>query len=385
MDENKSFDKYKTILRDIWGEDIEIQNMRYNNVIGALSDDSNFETFNTYFIDRLKRIHNEYPTEEILTKMKSVANNSWEGAYSELAVYDWILSQKRFGKIPLEFDIRMDSSESFAGGFGKPDFDTDGYIPNTLFFDVKALVSNESKFLDNVIDKANAINPLISYSFYDVQSAKFIESSSTGQNGLFKDLLSELNGYLSKNTNQSYESKFVKGLNIDIVYGKHSTAISTLNPYYSAMMDAQKIFRYATKFTKSTPFVLFVVWFPWFNREISSFCDFNKTYYRSLARRVFCQYIDSDLLFKNVVNEYTGSETIYDVTKKLSAIIFLEDHSIQYEINDETYKNVDCESKIGAYVYLNPNADNPIKKHVKKYRSLISGVCDYDDFEFDNY
>lgn len=69
--------------------------------------------------------------------------------------------------------------------------------------------------------------------------------------------------------------------------------------------------------------------------------------------------------------------TVYSVSKKLSGIIFLEDHSItSYDEFNEIYS---------AYVYLNPNADNSVAKAAFNHYLLSLPRIEYDDFEFDNY
>ena len=106
--EDRAVQCYEKLLSEITGQDIHIKEGRYNNVIGALASNY-FAQFENNFkarITRLNDIENEH--EAFVEKAKCIANNSWDGAYSELAVYDWLASDIDFPVKDKEFDVKLD-------------------------------------------------------------------------------------------------------------------------------------------------------------------------------------------------------------------------------------------------------------------------------------
>ena len=149
------------------------------------------------------------------------------------------------------------------------------------------------------------------------------------------------------------------------------------NPYHHAQASHKLAFKHSKKYVETKPFLLLFVVFPWFNGLISNFGDSNRIFYRSFSRRVFCGYMRCGTLFKTFEPNFNSDLTVYSVSKKLSGLIFLEDHSITSP--DESNK------PYSAYAYLNPNADNPVAKSAFRDYLLSLPQIEYDDFEFDNY
>ena len=139
--------------------------------------------------------------------------------------------------------------------------------------------------------------------------------------------------------------------------------------------------QHANKFVLSRPFFLTFVVFPWFNNVITDFCGQNRTFYRSLARRTFCQYSRDRTLFSTLLKKYTkkkyaGKEKVHEVMKELGGILFLEDECITNDSSDSTVK---------AYYYENPNAKHPVMTGVMQDYLIDCVSGEIDDFRYDNY
>ena len=166
---------------------------------------------------------------------------------------------------------------------GKQGGDVDGWIEELgLYYDVKSLHDNTSEFIEKVIDHTLDIcypnqqkRPLIVPSFYTNSSTRFISETAEGNENLFKKMVDELSfGICCKS--KRVKSLF-EGLEYNISYDV-GIGMKSLEPYHRASVDYRKILSYSYKFTKNKPFVLFLVSFPWFNREINNFSDFNIQY-----------------------------------------------------------------------------------------------------------
>ena len=172
-------------------------------------------------------------------------------------------------------------------------------------------------------------------------------------------------------------TSIVDGLKILLGWnGGVLTAESTYSPYKHAKELHRLPMQHAKKFVLSRPFFLTFVVFPWFNNVITDFCGQNRIFYRSLARRAFCQYSSDSTLFSALFKKYTGTEKVHEVMKELGGILFLEDECISNDSSDSTVK---------AYYYENPNAKHPVMTDIMQdyLFGCVSG--DIDDFRYDNY
>ncbi len=102
--------------------------------------------------------------------------------------------------------------------------------------------------------------------------------------------------------------------------------------------------------------------FPWFNGIINNFNNSNRIFYRSFSRRVFCQHKHDKTQYKVLKPDFNSNLTIHSVSKKLSGIIFLEDHSI----TSTKYRKPS--NQYSAFIYLNPE----VWTHLIKGRVVMS-------------
>lgn len=358
----------------------------YNHVIGALNNPTEYNDFTVNFISRLKRLKTIYSTHpSYLTEIKVQVNEiasvkNWEGAFAELAAYDHlnsdILNHKTYIHNPIQPNITLPNTKSFALELGKNATNLDGFVEDRLlYFDVKCLKDNVTEILTGIYNdlkthlRTNDIHITAEHeldiSYYDFQKKR-------------TQLLNELKEELNTTTKKTFlKSNVVSQLSYRILWGGGVlTAERSYHPFSHAKNYHKTIFNYANKFIKDKSTVIVLVVFPWYNLVISDFANSNVRFYRALARRVFCQYIHDTTKFKTFNSSFTGEHTIFEVSKYLSGIIFLEDNTILSKEPNKT--------NVKSFVYLNPNAVKPL---TSSSRDFIMGLhnTEYDDFKYDNY
>jgi len=110
----------------------------YNHVIGALNNPTEYKDFTANFTSRLERLkiiystHSSYLT-EIIVQVNEVASvKNWEGAFAELAAYDHlnsdILNHKTYIHNPIQPNITLPNTKSFALELGKSATNLDGFV-----------------------------------------------------------------------------------------------------------------------------------------------------------------------------------------------------------------------------------------------------------------
>lgn len=375
---------YQSFIDDIFGKnEIRIKPDITNNIIGTLRYPNEYEKFKNNFKTRLIRLKSFFEKtpqyDELKNQVALIANDkNWKGAYAELTAYD-IFSR---ADLPIELNKTLPVNVSFAQEMGNKETNEDGYVPDiNLYFDVKILSDTIGTILKGIIKNAIAsskqqysCNILTEYPLDDK------EEKYSGDNR--KKLFEELKDFLIENNtikedDRVLHSKIVEHLSYKIHWGGGiNTSISSYNPYHHAFEDRNLIFkRYTKKFLKHEPFILVMVNFPWYNQKINSFIGFDKIYYRSLARRTFCEHLKDSELMKNIVPDFKGTETIFDVSKHLTGIIFIDDNIIK-------------EDSYSCSVYLNPNAINRNNLIPDYLQNIVKGGDQrsiYDDLKYDNY
>lgn len=359
----------------------------YNHVIGALNNPTEYKDFTANFISRLERLKKIYSTHsiyltEIIVQVNEVASvKNWEGAFAELSAYDHlnsdILNHKTYRHNPIQPNITLPNTKSFALELGKSATNLDGFVEDKpLYFDVKCLKDNVTEILTGIYNdlKTHLGNTDIhitaehelNISYDDFQKKRAL---------LLNELKTELNTTTKKTC---LKSNVVPNLSYRIMWGGGVlTAERSYHPFSHAKTYHKTIFNYANKFIKDEPTVIVLVVFPWYNLVVSDFANSNIRFYRALARRVFCQYINDSTKFKDFNSSFKGEQTIFEVSKHLSGIIFLEDNTILSKEPDKT--------NVKSFVYLNPNAVKPLTRSLAS--DFIMGLhnSEYDDFEYDNY
>ena len=352
-------------------------------IVQALSDTTaSFKTFQVNFRDRLSRLgsaYEDHPScESLLTQVKEVGDpNNWQGAAAELAAIDFFCRDRDWLDEAPHLDVSLPAAESLACKFKMQQANLDLHFQEfDVYTDVKVLKDNVTEVIDGVLDEIwPSGKPMV---LPEYPSDLDVKDVGENRNALVKHLRAQL-AALGKPTVVDCTS-IVDDLRFRLEWTCGPLfAESSYSPYRHAMELHRLPMHHAKKFTLARPFFLTFVVFPWFNSVITDFCDGNRTFYRSLARRVFCQYRSDPTLFSALYKKYTGAETVHEVMKELGGILFLEDRSISSESSDSTVK---------AYYYGNPNANRPVMGGLMEdyLTGLIGSVRgEIDDFRYDNY
>lgn len=416
---------YSNILESIFGigaTAFDVSKDTTNNLIGALNHPEEYEVFKANFTKRLKRLNDRYRThpeqlKEIIIQANLIADNkNWEGAYAELATYD-ILNKSTLLMHPVEPNVDIDKNRTFALELGKSESNLDGLIRDIgVYFDVKCFKDNVSEILKGIYREINIFFGIkyihiseeyaldVPYDDFQLNRANLKDELKTGlwsilDNAIisfrekhcisiscenFKDVIKTLSPELKEELLSAIRAIETSHINSKIINLSYKilwdrgvmSAMRTYHPFRHALNYHKIVFNYANKFIKDRPSLIVFVTFPWYNQVLLNFDEGNKMLYRSLARRVFCQYINDSTAFSVFNSKFKGKQTTFEVTNNLSGIIFLEDNCIKGEDPDST--------NVNTYVYLNPNSINPIGSFACDYIHSL-GLNDFDDFEYDNY
>lgn len=381
-----SYQLYQDFADKIFGVGkINIKSNNDNNVIGTLKYADDYLVFKKNFGNRLIRLRDRYSGtpfyKDLLDTVALIADEkNWEGAYAELAAYD-IMSNDYLPDI-IELNKTLPVADSFSGELGGKETNEDGFIKEyDLYFDVKILADTVGGILKGIID--DAIRQANQEKICDILPEYLLDDDEQDYQTNRRKLMEELRDFLIANKpsdnkgKKCFHSSILPQLAYRINWGRGiNSAIGEYNPYRHAEECKHLIFkRYTKKFLKKKPFFLVLVNFPWYNGRIHSFANADEVFYRSLARRTFCEYKNLPTTMASIVNKFSGSESVYEVSRYLSGIIYLDDHIIK-------------EDKYTCHIYTNPNAINWIRYGRSYLEQIVAGGDSrslFDDMIHDNY
>lgn len=376
--------KFNELMTEIFGtdwKDVKTDGST-NNFIGALNDPSNYDFFKSCFttmVTDLKELYkgNIEETRKLINTIREVSNvKNCCGAYAELCALH-LLNLSDFPRITT--DNSLPASESFASALGHTsETNMDGYISDiNLYFDTKAFRDTITPMLKNVTDIAltqlkdskildTDTQLSIQYQFPYSESEEFVKQN-------FDKLVQEFTSNFKKGT-KNISSDLIPNLTYILNWGGVTSSVSSYSPFERAEKLVEPFFvRYADKFLLNKPFMLVMVNHPWFNQIDSDSFSYNEILYRALSRRIFMQFRYDNKKMSEIYSKFQGNDTIDNVSKCLSAIMFIDVHSA-----------VDKGCTYKWYIYANPRANNPTS--LFPYFDLLrNGKGHIDDFLHDNY
>lgn len=395
-DEMNAVENIEHLVKKYFNEDVSICDKTIsNNCIGALVYEDNYGEFKRNFEERLSRIAGKITDssqrKEIVDKIKNLAERTgykWSGPYSELVALDFFLSSDYIANH--HFVNRLETSQypdSLAARNKRQNIDMDFSFElktNKYYTDVKSLIPTQIEIFDMIIDNVmkKFSNKKILVGVDDLKPESIIDFQKVVQNE--KAAIEEelLKGIHSSENSVIYTSQEGTQYVFRISYNGLLTTMQSKSPYELARFDKYKYLNYYNKLLDKDYSLLTFVVNPWFNRQITDFCDFNELYYRSVCRRVFMEFKDNNspayTFFDNVKDE---TITISDISRSIAGILFIEDKSVKKEKDGLLYR---------SYLYLNPNYKNkdPLKEHdfssAFSYSSFAQ-MIKIDDFQDDNY
>ena len=380
-------ENYKDLVDKIFGDGAATFNMnstKTNHIVQALNSTDNFFDFQRNFESRLVRLNYIYSSnninrQKLIDQVNQIASSkNWEGAFAELTAYDCLNQELTKGQVYLlnqiEIDKTIENHKTFAYELGKKEANLDGYYDEfDVYFDVKCFKDNVKEILERIfelIKKEVALNFHIDASYTRDIPYKIFQNSRTSLHNELKNKINEGVSYI--------KSDVIQGLEYRLLWDK---GVMTTFGSYNAFRHAEKyhrtIFNYADKFVKSSPSFIVLVIFPWFNNLVLNFSSNNKHFYRSISRRVFCQYKNLNDPFTNVLNNFNGDASIYEVSRKISGLIFIEDSTINSRDSDAI--------NASPFIYMNPNADNKVQNRIFEETLKNLNYRVFEDFKYDNY
>lgn len=353
-----------------------------NNIIGAIAHPTEYIDFKKSFSNRIQTIYhhlNSNPTnlKEFIDVLNRIATDEWAGAYSELTAYYALIMA---GIEDISLNITLPPLDSYAAETGKSETNEDIYSPAWNFFaDVKRFSHAQNEILHKIIKGQETSIPGLSIL---PEYPLSIDDTDFGKN--IKNLTRELKDFVDE-TIISNRDKFTKGSKVipGLTYqiktgGGVNSAINFYDPYERAeSLKDRVLHKYTNKIMKKKPFFLIFVNFPWDNPTDSDSFGFNTFLYRALSRRTFMQYRHSSEPATDIIPKYTGSDSLFEISRHITGLIFIDDLSIENK-------------EYNSYVFLNPNAINStpfIRMHIGE--TITEFPADknslFDDFAHDNY
>jgi hypothetical protein len=377
-------EKYKKLVEDYFGSgtatfDIALPR---NNVTGALARTDQYDAFREGFHARLSRLAACYESgnpyrKSIIEAVNNIAQpKNWEGAYAELAAIDFFNSDADWLSEPIELSRTVPATNTLAASKGMKNVNFDGYYSEfEVSFDVKVLQDKIGSMLEKL---ATRVKASISEPNLAIQPEFAIDMDFRAFDGKHQQLAKELAlGLQGSNESGSVKSTIISGLTYRYRRTAGSlTTISCYDPYEHARNHHQLLFQHAKKFSRISPSVIVFVAFPWFSESVlSGGLSPNEVFYRAFARRCFCQYANDQTPANKLLEEMDDTVTMGEVTRSLSGVIFLEDHTVMEGDSEE--------GRMKAFAYFNPNANHKLPRH---YRQHLEALRVYiDELEADNY
>lgn len=352
---------FQGVCDDVFGKDaIHIGRGGTNFVLMHYKFVDRFEVFKENFKARLIRLKEKmdgslyYP--ELLKTVKQVANyENGELAYAKLAAWDVTWDHMNYDT------VRLDTI-----GVG---------VIADCVGEKMCAITEEAIGQSGQQSKCEVV---VRYPWDDN------EADYCGQTR--KMLQKELTDYLKEHNTETdtityLDSKVNGWVKYMIMWGKYADTTDydpwfyKYNPYKLSDMTEHLVYkRFADQIAHEGMNVAVLVKLPWRCSKNRYFQDAEYTYFRSLARRTFCEYQHRQTMMIDIVRGYDGIETIGEVSKMLGGIVVVDENMEE--------SNYVCHS------FCNPNyteCDEEMEDFLQSIVTAGGERCMYDDFLYDNY
>lgn len=380
------YDEFQKQIDNVFGKDTIVVNDKNfgNNVVGAWKYVEEFKTFRSSFVERITKLRDTLRNQSNIRVCKNLisnlgSSNNWAGTYAEIVAYNILKNDYNEEYV---LDVTRKASFALASKMGMNNINYDVLLPDYgVYMDVKAFTDTVGDILYNsIIKKVLQQNEFKSLQLHILPQHPLDENDELYKSNI-QSLQTELTEQLRemiKNGKKRYNfsSAIIPVLQYHILQGAGvNSSESSYCPYrHAETMKDFIIQRYCNKFSIRRPFFLVLVNFSWYNQITRNTFDYNKIFYRSIARRTFIQYEKSTILANSINPQYRGKGLAKHVARKLTGLIFIDDNSI----NGNGYD---------AYIYTNPNATNKSPRLLTYLEEILRHAHegDYDDFAHDNY
>jgi len=155
-----ALENYSLLIEGIFGKGVTTFDTTKDvntQVINALNSATEFSMFKANFIARLQRLKRIYSPEpdylkDILVQVNQIADeNNWEGAFAELAAYDFLNKTNPNRIHPIKPNVTIDMKQTYAYKLGKKEANLDGFVDDLdLYFDIKCFKDNVDEILEGI-------------------------------------------------------------------------------------------------------------------------------------------------------------------------------------------------------------------------------------------
>jgi hypothetical protein len=354
-----------------------------NPVTSAAGNPSDNNTFLDRFGARLARLWVAFPrTEDQKTLMEKLANigtSGWMGPFAELAAYDFL--------VRLDPTLRIEVTPTgmvLGEQAGKGRSSLDGMLPmfGDLHVEVKALTDVSARVIASIREQVAVAHPNV--------LLDFTYPADLGQRdiaGHLRDLVQEISGAILGT--KPFVHHQPSGVQVRLHYDRPAVRMAEhdYDPYRQAERWRYAPFEKWHQLVVTAPNLRVMAVHPWFNFiNHGDFAGIRQTFFRSLARRVFCDLTkQTEPLSTYVPDAVRWTGTVADAARRLSGILFIVDHTAGRE--DETL--LTPADVMEGYLYENPNTFEPnhagsIFRHLRDLDESHL-IRDYDGFGYDNY
>jgi hypothetical protein len=312
-------------LPDIKYQDAATREFDHRDAYNLANDDTHSAALARCFDGLAKKGADNASLLKFLTDLTGGDNTYGTG--SELLTYLWLLDHQ----VLFEFQVPM-TGQQILNPNGS---DLDGKLTwgTDVFFDIKGFGFQEA-LIDELRGKLAAKFPgkwLAVEGTWDV-AIETIQQLFHKRN--FTQLLSDItqNGIAFRDGPQFVLREQAR------VQVSHRT----VDPYQLAQENSRYVFRFAKQYCRDAPFILFLAPHPWFGLSFNSdFAGVTSTFARSLARRVFIEFL----------NDHPATDfqiSFGEASRLVSGIAFLN-----------TWPSPDGNTPL-LRLFLNPNAKHPV-------------------------
>ena len=327
-------------------------------VLSALAMSGDFPQFVAGFTARLGRLALATTAtanlrKQIVTTANLIAaEKNWDGAFAELAAFDYFLADPRTDASQLELDVTVPATQTLASELGMQQANFDVQMPQfDLTLDVKLLGDKIGGILYGICEevrRAKAIRNLAIIPTYPIDDS--YEDFQKNRAALCKELHTLLD--VSQRPPRG-TSRVIPKLEYQFAWeaGVYSGA-TTYNTDEHAQNTHRLLFQHAKKFSKVKPSVIAFVHFPWAGERLIPMADAPLRFFKGVGRHFFYGYSGSTCLASLLNKKIKTNILAKDVVAHLSGVIFLQDETV-------TSNNPNSANVTASYL-LNTAAHHPL-------------------------
>jgi hypothetical protein len=328
---------YADLLDGVFGAGavtFDVASAETTQVLRALAANGNFLQFAAAFKARLYRLKDSTAAapslrQQIVTTANLIAaERNWDGAFAELAAFDYLLADPRTNASQLKLDVTVPATQTLASEFGMQQANFDVEISKLqLSLDVKLLGDKIGDilrgFFENVLN-AKGIARLSIIPTYPRDDS--YERYEKNRAALYKELLKLLD---VRQQPLGAPSGVIPELRYQFAWqpGVFS-GVSTYSTDEHARNAHTLLFQHAKKFSKVNPSVIVFVHFPWAGERLPPMGDAPLRFFKGMARHFFYGYSGSNVLAASLNKKIKSNILAKDVVPHLSGVIFLQDETI---------------------------------------------------------